>query len=89
LQEFGIEFLELREYNLGVIVLVSLLSSSCRSVVAVPVLKSSLGKGFHWRPVQVGDLVGRRSCGLRIRVQGMTTASGVCEFYCFVTSFVF
>jgi hypothetical protein len=36
--------LELREYNLGVIVLISLLSSRCRSVVAMPVLKSILGK---------------------------------------------
>jgi hypothetical protein len=26
---------------------------------------------------------------LRVKVQGTTTASGVCECYCFVTSFVF
>jgi hypothetical protein len=36
--------LELREYNLGVIVLISLLSSRCRSAVVVIVLKSVLGR---------------------------------------------
>jgi hypothetical protein len=27
--------------------------------------------------------------GLHVRVKGMTTASGVCEYECLVTSFVF
>jgi hypothetical protein len=41
-----LNFLELREYNLGVIVLISLLSSCCHSAVAVLVLKSILGRSL-------------------------------------------
>jgi hypothetical protein len=36
--------LELREYNLGIIVLIRLLSSRCRSAVVMLVLKSILGR---------------------------------------------
>jgi hypothetical protein len=75
-------------------VLISLFSSRCRSAIAMLVLKSILG-----RSPKVNDSIenlfkyvtglGGVCIGLRVRVQGTTTASGVCECYCFVTSFVF
>jgi hypothetical protein len=44
LQNSVLNSLELREYILGVIVLIRLLSSHCHCVVVVPVLKSILGR---------------------------------------------
>jgi len=68
-------------------VLISLLSSRCRSAVVVHVLKSILGMS-----PKVKDSIENpfpRVVGLRVRVQGMTIASRVCECYYFVSSFVF
>jgi hypothetical protein len=86
--------LELREYNFEVIVLLSLLSSRCRSAIVVPVLKSILGKSpkvkdFIEDPFKQVTWLGGVHIGLCVRVQGTTTALRVYECYCFVTSFVF
>jgi hypothetical protein len=44
LQNSVLNSLELREYNLRVIMLISLLSSHCRSAVVVPILKYIFGR---------------------------------------------
>jgi hypothetical protein len=56
-----------------------------KSILGVdPKVKDSIEDSF-----QVGDLVGKHSCWVTVKEQGTTTASGVCECYCLVSSFVF
>jgi hypothetical protein len=56
-----------------------------KSILGVgPKVKDSIEDPFRYK-----NWLGGVHVGLHVRVQGTTTASRVCECYCFVTSFVF
>jgi hypothetical protein len=90
----GIEFLQsLESYFVRLLELICL-SSHCKCAVAVLQLKSILGdrpkiKDSIEDPFRYETWLGSIRVGLHVREQGTTTASGVCECYCFVSSFVF